>query len=340
MRLRGLGWIVLVGCAAEPKSAPPQAVVVAAPAVVAAPVAAASTVTGSWFALTLPAGWEERPLRNDAERGVSEGMWRSPPGAPPASMIVARPVVFAGDAEGFAAQSLFAFAELGMGTMAPDGEATLGGVPARRYRGSLSMMGKTRQVAYWFLVKDGSGLALQCGGDGPRWLEQCAEIAGSFRVTGPVPQTPVVLPTTTSSLRELPGFTAELRDDWQLFATVQYPDAVFQLRATAPVAGQFPSAVLRRNAWTGGERWDAGVEREIAAEGAKIRRREAITFLGAKTTLLEVEVPPHKGGYVSLLTGTIAGGEELRLSCVASPLVIEALRPDCLRMIASMQRRP
>ena len=55
---------------------------------------------------------------------------------------------------------------------------------------------------------------------------------------------------------------------------------------------------------------------------------------------LEVEVPPHKGGYVSLLTGTIAGGEELRLSCVASPLVIEALRPDCLRMIASMQRRP
>ena len=77
----------------------------------------------------------------------------------------------------------------------PDGEATLGGVPARRYRGSLSMMGKTRQVAYWFLVKDGSGLALQCGGDGPRWLEQCAEIAGSFRVTGPVPQTPVVLPT-------------------------------------------------------------------------------------------------------------------------------------------------
>ena len=65
MRLRGLGLIVLVGCAAEPKSAPPQAAVVAAPAVVATPVAAASTVTGSWFALTVPAGWEERPLRID-----------------------------------------------------------------------------------------------------------------------------------------------------------------------------------------------------------------------------------------------------------------------------------
>ena len=98
--------------------------------------------------------------------------------------------------------------------------------------------------------------------------------------------------------------------------------------------------MLRRRPWAGGKRWDVGLEQEIAGEGAKLRKREAVTFLGEKTTLLEVEVPPKHGGYVALVTGIVKDGEETRLSCVASPLVIEALRPDCLRMISSMKRRP
>ena len=310
--------------------------------VAAAPVVAAGprTVNGAWFSLAVPASWEERPPRNDAERGVSEGMWRTPGGVPPVNILVGQPVPFAGDVDEFAAQSLFAFAEMGLGTMRADGEAQLGEIAARRYRGTLSMMGKTREVAYWFFVREGSGVTLQCGGEAQGWIELCAEIAASFRVTGPVPQVSAALPVTTVSLRELPGYAAELRDDWQMFSTVQYPDAVFQLRALAPVAGQFPSAVLRRRPWAGGKRWDVGVEQEIAGEEAKLRKREAVTFLGEKTTLLEVEVPPKHGGYVALVTGIVKDGEETRLSCAASPLVIEALRPDCLRMISSLKRRP
>jgi len=249
-------------------------------------------------------------------------------------------VPFAGDVEGYAAQSLFAVREMGMGTMEADGEQQLGELVARRFRGTLSMMGKSRSMAYWVLVKDGSGLALQCGGDGADWYAQCVEIAGSFRVTGPVPQTSAELPAAAVSLRELPGYTAELREDWQMFSTLQYPDAVFQLRAAAPVAGQFPAAVLRKGPWTGGKRWEVDVEKELVGEGAKIGGREATTLLGVKTTLFAVEMPPQAGGYAALVTGIVVDGEELRLSCVASPLVIAALRPDCMRLISSLQRVP
>jgi hypothetical protein len=201
--------------------------------VAAAPVVAAGprTVNGAWFSLAVPASWEERPPRNDAERGVSEGMWRTPGGVPPVNILVGQPVPFAGDVDEFAAQSLFAFAEMGLGTMRADGEAQLGEIAARRYRGTLSMMGKTREVAYWFFVREGSGVTLQCGGEAQGWIELCAEIAASFRVTGPVPQVSAALPVTTRSLRELPGYAAELRDDWQMFSTVQYPDAVLRMRA-------------------------------------------------------------------------------------------------------------
>jgi hypothetical protein len=81
-------------------------------------------------------------------------------------------------------------------------------------------------------------------------------------------------------------------------------------------------------------------EKELVGDGAKVRGREAITLLGVKTTLFAVEVPPQAGGYAALVTGIVVDGEELRLSCVASPLVIAALQPDCLRMISSLKRAP
>lgn len=342
--------LLLVGCAAESKPPPVKDAKVvgvasglasgpASGAVPAAAPAGPRTVTGAWFSLVVPAEWEERPSRNDAERGVSEGMWRTPRGVAPVNILVARPVPFAGDAAGFAAQSLFAFTEAGMGTMAADGEADLGGVPARRYRGTLAMMGKTREVAYWFFVHDGSGLALQCGGEGPQWFSQCVEIVASFRVTGAVPPVAVALPAATVSLRELPGYTAELRDDWQMFSTVQHPDAVFQLRAVAPAAGMFPGAVLRRRPWTGGKLWSADFLAEITALGGRELGRNGVIFLAEKASMLEVELPPQAGGYRALVTGVVRDGMEIRLSCVASPLVMDALRPDCLRLIATLAPR-
>jgi len=335
--------LLLVGCSAESRPAPVRDADVSA--AVSGPVVAAApegprTVTGAWFSLAVPAEWEERPPRNEAERGVSEGMWRTPRGVAPVNILVARPVPFAGDAEGFAAQSLFVFADAGLGTMAADGEADLGGVPARRYRGTLAMMGKTREVAYWFFVRDGSGLALQCGGDGPEWFSRCVEIVASFRVTGPVPPVAVALPAATVSLRELPGYAAELREDWQMFSTVQHPDAVFQLRAVAPTAGMFPGAVLRRRPWTGGKLWSADFLAEITAQGGRELGRDGVIFLAEKTSVLEVELPPQAGGYRALVTGVVRDGMEIRLSCLASPLVMDALRPDCLRLIATLAPRP
>ncbi len=313
-----------------------QAVVAATPT--PAP-AAVRKVQGSWFTFELPAGWVDRPLQTDAERGVSEGMWKAPDG-PRANVVVMKPVPFSGDAEAFAAQSLFAYAELGLGVMVPDGALDLGGIEARGYRGTIAMHGKAGELIYWFFVRDGSGAAIQCGGEHGDAMALCRTVAATFPVTAPLPVGNMTLPTVPVTARELPGHVADVREDWQLYTAVSYPDAVFQLRGPAPLAGMFPSAVLRRRLWPQADvAWETGVEQELAAESSRILKREKISFLGEEATMLEILALPAMGGFRGWLVGRVKDGVELRMSCVASPLVIFELRPDCVKLITSLRSR-
>lgn len=331
--------LLALALACSPHGEPPppaksQAAVAASPA---PGPAATRKVQGSWFALELPAGWVDRPLRTDAERGVSEGMWKAPPDGPAANVVVMKPVPFSGDAESFAAQSLFAYAEMGLGVMVPDGALDLGGIEARSYRGTIAMQGKAGELIYWFFVRDGSGAAIQCGGEHGDAMALCRTIAASFRVTAPLPMANMTLPAVPVTSRALPGHVADVREDWQLYTAISYPDAVFQLRGPAPLAGMFPSSVLRRRLWPhAGAAWETGVEQELTAENTRILKREKVSFLGEETTMLEVLAIPGAGGFRGWLVGRVKDGVELRLSCVASPLVIFELRPDCLKLITSL----
>jgi hypothetical protein len=328
-----LGILVsLLGCSekvAEPEKRAP------APSASVAPAPPAAS--GRWFKLQLPPGWTEVPLENDAERGVSEGMWRAPKSAAGTSIIVFRPIPFEGDAQGFAEQSLFAYAEMGMGNMVADGDATVGGVPAKRYHGVIAVGDKGGVVAYWFFVRDGSGGGIQCGGT---QIAACEAIVKTFEIVAPLPRAVLTVPPSAVRPRELPGFTGAVRDDWQLFSTVSYPDAVFQLRGAQPIAGMFPAAVMRRRPWKeGAKAWQAEVEQELAADGAKILATTEVTFLGASAPLLEVQAATKMGGYRALVTGQVSDGTETRVSCVASPLVFEALRADCMTLLKTLAPR-
>lgn len=334
----------LVALACSPHESPPASAQASAAAAIPAPAPAAAatrTIAGEWFTLEVPTGWVERPPRDDAERGVSAGRWAAPPEGPPGSVLVLRPVPFSGDAESFAAQSLYAYAEMGMGVMMPDGALDLGGIEAKGYRGTIAMHGRAAELMYWFFVRDGSGAGVQCGGVSTDELARCRTIAATFRVTAPLPMANMTLPASPIAPRELPGHVADVRADWQLYTTVSYPDAVFQLRGPEPLAGMFPSSVLRRRAWPDAAiPWETGVAQELAAEGTRILKQEKISFLGKPAVLLEILAIPAAGGFRGFLTGSIEGGVEMRMSCVASPLVISELRPDCIRLFTSLKPRP
>jgi hypothetical protein len=290
---------------------------------------------GAWFEIELPKGWTPVELKSDAERGVSEGMWRAPKNAPGTSVIVFKPIPFEGDAKGFSEQSLFAYSEMGMGNMIDDGEAEVAGVPARRSHGVVALGDKSGVVAYWFFVKDGSGAGIQCGGTE---IAGCEAIVKTFKIVAPLPKAELSVPASPRKQRALPGsFSAEVRDDWQAFSTVTYPDAVFQLRAGAPIAGMFPSAVMRRRAWKGAaDGWQADFEKELDAEGSKVIARDELVFLGDKAPLLEVQSSTQVGGYRALVTGRVRDGVETRVSCASAPQVFDELRADCMTLLKTL----